>query len=183
MSVDHCPHCGKDQFLGARDFHRDFDHHHIDRHKFDRDVCICESFVCDDHFKVRLGGLTGGLNFRLRQLTGCEVKMKVTCGETCKTILAKICFVGSDFVEVNVLTGDREDIWDDLDDEEEKELKHDILKRRRKKRQLQRHHKRRDHHDIKDTFIFPFESIKWFELKDDCDCDCDDCHGDCDCHT
>ncbi|QGS69219.1 hypothetical protein CV093_15535 [Oceanobacillus sp. 143] len=83
--------------------HHDFRHHnhcnHHDSHHHERDF-ICDRFICDSDFRLRLGGLQGGLNFRLRQLIGCVVKLEL---EENKEIVGNICFVGSDFVEVDVL--------------------------------------------------------------------------------
>ncbi|WP_394171956.1 hypothetical protein [Guptibacillus hwajinpoensis] len=66
----------------------------------------CDRFICDDRFKVRLGGLQSGLNFRLRQLIDCEVKLTVECGGECEEVIAKICFVGSDYVEIRKVDSD-----------------------------------------------------------------------------
>ncbi|MFC4403392.1 hypothetical protein [Gracilibacillus xinjiangensis] len=179
MSHSTCSNCGNPRF-DDRGFHHHslpHDHHHFAQHnhQFDREGCFCESFVCDDRFKVRLGGLTGGMNFRLRQLIGCEVKMKVDCGEECRDIQAEICFVGRDFVEVNVhkeLDDHMDDIDDDMEEEElEKDCPH-CKKHKRKKCKKCAKHKRRK----QDFVIFPLESIKWFEIEDDCDC-----HDECDC--
>ncbi|WP_121609543.1 hypothetical protein [Mesobacillus foraminis] len=40
--------------------------------------------------------------FRFRQLIGCLVKLDAECGEEMESILATICSVGTDFVEVEV---------------------------------------------------------------------------------
>ncbi|MFS0638520.1 hypothetical protein AB1K84_21710 [Mesobacillus foraminis] len=40
--------------------------------------------------------------FRFRQLIGCLVKLDVECGEEAEKVLATICTVGTDFVEVEV---------------------------------------------------------------------------------
>ncbi|MGM8212701.1 hypothetical protein ACLIBH_07890 [Virgibacillus sp. W0430] len=80
------------------------DHDNVADHCFCRlDDCICRDFVCDDRFKLRLGGLTTNLNFRLSQLVGCFVKLHVDSESGSNTILAEICRVGSNFVEVNVV--------------------------------------------------------------------------------
>lgn len=162
--------------------HHDDHHHHHDDHHFED--CICERFFRDDHFRVRLGGLAHGLNFRLRQLIGCIVKLKVNCGGDCKKILAEICYVGNNFIEVKILDKHHDDhhdcddlrcddnrhdaVWrkDDNDD------KKDRRPRRRRRKRDRRHHD--DHHDNKFA-IFPLRSIEWFVLHDDCDCDCH-CH-------
>lgn len=128
-----------------------------------KDDFICERFLCSEDFKVRLGGLQGGLNFRMRQLIGCVVTMKIECGEDTEEITAKICFVGSDYVEVEVLEND--DVENDEDgnnDEDSEECK--------KKEKA-------------DFLILPTERVKWIKVKDDCDCDCDcDCHKHHKCH-
>ncbi|WP_102027557.1 hypothetical protein [Salirhabdus sp. Marseille-P4669] len=134
MSQKYCSSCGKPIREHFYDDHK-FDRHHHDHHSFDdhhdhyhhgsphfHDDCICEKSICDDHFKVRLGGLTHGLNFRLRQLIGCKVKLNVDC-DGCEKILAEICHVGSNFVEVKVLkhldASDSEDQADDVAELEE----------------------------------------------------------------
>lgn len=57
----------------------------------------CRRFLCDDDFRLRLGGLLHNLNFKLRQLIGCMVELEL---EDSRKIEAEICFVGSNFVEV-----------------------------------------------------------------------------------
>lgn len=51
----------------------------------------CRRFICDDDFRLRLGGLQDGLNFRLRQLIGCKVEIQL---EDDQVIRGKICHVG-----------------------------------------------------------------------------------------
>jgi len=77
----HC-HCGHHH-------HRDCDCHHHHSHRF----------ICDDSFRLRLGGLQHGLNYRLRQLLGCEVVVHLEDG---KRAYGEICHVGSNFVELLV---------------------------------------------------------------------------------
>lgn len=57
----------------------------------------CRKDLCGDDFRLRLGGLQNGLGFRLRQLMGCEVKIELENG---KELHGKICYVGSNFVEL-----------------------------------------------------------------------------------
>lgn len=173
----HCSTCGKvrrDHFdhrfddhrghHGHHDHHRDHHHndhcgchnhhhghHHSDHHDFHHRDFICDRFLCDDDFRLRLGGLQGNLNFRLRQLIGCKVKFEL---EGDKKIDAKVCFVGSDFVEVQVLDHKKED-------------KEDKNKKKKKKKKK-----------CTKSLILRMDAIKYMELKDDCKKDkkCDCCH-------
>lgn len=184
----HCDKCGKirrDHFHrdqhDIHDFHHNFhdidhhdhDHHnhHHDHHHFNDHHCddfhrrdfICDRFLCDDDFRFRLGGLKGNLNFRLRQLIGCIVKFKLENG---KKIIAKVCFVGSDFVELEQLFEERDD-FEDLDERDRKRIR-----RIRRKRKLIR-----KKIECAKIVILPFEAIHLIELEDDCDLDVS-----CKCH-
>ncbi|MBM7659720.1 hypothetical protein JOC85_000487 [Bacillus mesophilus] len=119
--------------------HHDFEHHGHD-HLYDR-------FLCDKDFRVRLGGLQGGLNYRLRQLIGCVVKMEL---EGDRKVKARICFVGSDFVEIEVLDHDKKE-------EEKQEENKDKKKKKKKKKK---------HKKIGKSWILPFESVGFVELDD-----------------
>lgn len=173
MSDFHCSSCGKvrrDHFNHHRHDHHHFghhhdhhDHHHGHHHDHDhhhdhhRDV-FCDRFLCDKDFRLRLGGLQGGLNFRMRQLMGCVVKMEL---EGDRKVKARICFVGSDFVEIEIL-----ERLDKKENEEEEVEKKKKKKKRRKKNKKKRKFKGK-------SWIVPFESVGFVELDDkDCDCDC-----------
>jgi hypothetical protein len=166
MSHTHCPKCGKlkkEQFNHHRhhDFHHnhhdhhdcchhDHHNHHHNHHDFHHRDVICDRFLCDDDFRLRLGGLQGGMNFRLRQLLGSNVKLAL---ENEKKITAKICFVGSDFVEAEVM--------------EEKKKKAEVNIKNAPDKKKRKHKKKGKGKAI----ILPFSSIKSIELKDDCkDC-------------
>ncbi|RXJ02417.1 hypothetical protein DS745_06855 [Anaerobacillus alkaliphilus] len=85
------------------------------------------------------------MSYKLRQLIGCEIKMDISCGEDCEIVEGKLCFVGSDYVEVEL--------------KDDKKDRRDPCKKKDKKE--------------KDKFvrIYPFESIKSFEhKKSKCDC-------------
>ena len=56
--------------------------------------------LCDNQFRVRLSGLRSSMAFRLRQLTGRNVKITLEEGVS---VRGKITFVGTDFVEVVTL--------------------------------------------------------------------------------
>jgi|GEM_PF-2207666 len=90
--------------------HCDCGHHHHhhdncgDHHHHNRDCGCghshhnhCRRFLCEDDFRLRLGGLLNNLNFKLRQHIGCMVELEL---EDSKKIEAEICFVGTNFVEV-----------------------------------------------------------------------------------
>ncbi|MFT4412445.1 hypothetical protein ACLM5H_01170 [Fredinandcohnia humi] len=189
MSHFHCDTCGKVKqghfhhnnhfdHHGHHDFHQ-HDHfkHHDNFHNCDCDKCrnlhrkdfICDRFICDDDFRLRLGGLQGNLNFRLRQLIGCPVKIELESG---KKILAKICFVGSDFVEVEVLKEKREEEREDREDRDGNENRED-----RKDQRKRRNNRRKFNRDK--ALILRVDAIQFVELDDDCDC-----HDDieCNCH-
>ncbi|WP_246938567.1 hypothetical protein [Bacillus pinisoli] len=154
-----CSKCGKKKFdhhdhhdhFGHHDCHHPRHDHHGHDHHFDHHVCddhFCDRFLCDKDFRVRLGGLQGGLNFRLRQLIGCIVKMEL---EGDRKVKAKICFVGSDFVEIEVL--------DEMKEVEEKEEEEEKKKKKKKKRKKRKFRGK--------SWIVPFESIDFVELDDD----------------
>ncbi|MEN8698016.1 hypothetical protein [Bacillus infantis] len=174
MSYSHhhyprCSSCG-----GYHNDHFDRNHHyHPHPHSHpDKHSCSChhdihhsqaaDSFLCDDRFQIRLGGLQGNLAFRLRQLVDCKVKMQLECGSSCEEILAKICFVGSNFVEVKVIEvlGNTEEEEDPEEEEEEEEEEAEEKPKKKKK---------------KNTFrIVPMEDLKWVEFKER-KCDCGHC--------
>ena len=57
----------------------------------------CRKNLCDDHFRIRLAGLTDGLNYRLHQLLWSEVAITLENGDY---VVGTIVFVGSNFVEL-----------------------------------------------------------------------------------
>lgn len=69
-------------------------------HDHHKSSCICSNNLCNSRFRLRLRGLKGGLNFRLRQLKGRVVILEF---ESNKEIEARICVVGPDFVEADVV--------------------------------------------------------------------------------
>ncbi|MCA1041863.1 hypothetical protein LCM00_20415 [Bacillus infantis] len=90
--------------------------------------------------------------------------MQLECGSSCEEILAKICFVGSNFVEVKVIEvlGNPEEEEDLEEEEEEEEDAEEKPKKKKKKKK-------------KDTFrIVPMEDVKWVEFKER-KCDCGHC--------
>jgi hypothetical protein len=124
------------------------------------DFCSCDKrFLCDDRFRIRLAGLDGGMAFRLRQLVDCDVKLEVDCENEDEKVTGKICFVGSDFVEI--LTHKKE--------RKKKVPSKNRLRRRRVKNKL----------DGKRDFckevnrLIPFETIKSVSF-DEHGCDCCD---------
>lgn len=134
--------------------HSDSYHCSCQSHHHEREF-ICDRFLCDADFRLRLGGLQGGLNFRLRQLIGCNVRFELEEG---KKLVAKIRFVGSDFVEIEVL---KEKKKKDPDQKKKGKVKKKGKKKGKKKCKKNKCYK---------ALIFPFESIKFIELKDDCHC-------------
>ena len=69
-------------------------HHHQCTHHKQR-YCYC-----DKKFRIRLGGLTSGLAFRLHQLTGCNIRLFIE-GET-MPVEGKLKLVGTDFAEISL---------------------------------------------------------------------------------
>lgn len=59
----------------------------------------CSKDLCNTDFKIRLAGLQGGLNFRLRQHLWDKAEFELDNGNI---IQGTIVFVGSNFVEVLV---------------------------------------------------------------------------------
>jgi hypothetical protein len=174
----HCSCCGNhknDHYDRNHPHHQS--HFHPDKHPCschdnfhqDKHSCSCQddfhhsqiadSFLCDDRFQIRLGGLQGNLAFRLRQLIDCKVKMQLECGDSCEEILAKVCFVGSNFVEVKVmevLEAEEED--EDLDEEID-----NCCEGKKKKKKKQNKFR-----------IIPMEDVKWVEFKEN-NCNCGHC--------
>lgn len=60
----------------------------------------CRKDLCNDNFQIRLAGLQGGLNNRLRQLQGCVCVMELDNGTK---VNGTLTFVGSNFVEMLVI--------------------------------------------------------------------------------
>lgn len=74
-------------------------HHVCNHHKCDKCTHHKKQYCyCDKKFRIRLGGLTSGLAFRLNQLTGCDIKLVIE-GET-MPIEGKLKLVGTDFAEI-----------------------------------------------------------------------------------
>ncbi|WP_157037646.1 hypothetical protein [Ornithinibacillus californiensis] len=96
-------HCG----CGHRDHHQGGGccHHHSYRRS-----------ICDDNFRLRLGGLQNGLNFRLRQLVGSTVEVRL---ENDELVQGKIYHVGSNFVEL--IVGEDRTSFPDTEDESEQD--------------------------------------------------------------
>ncbi|MBP3952261.1 hypothetical protein [Bacillus suaedae] len=89
----HKTNCHSDHYDYHRGYHCNHSHHH------DCDCHYHHRHLCDDDFRLRLGGLHGGLNFRLRQLIGCDVEIEL---ENNEILHGKVCYVGSNFVELQV---------------------------------------------------------------------------------
>ncbi|WP_017727761.1 hypothetical protein [Halalkalibacterium ligniniphilum] len=128
------------------------------KHKSDskHDHCICEPFTCDDRFRLRLGGLRDNLNFRLRQLVGTDVTIRVRCGNRFEDIVAKLFYVGSDFLEVLPLykQGNKTDRQGNVDDNQKRVTA-------KKSEQKRKHKKRRDK---KKSVIYPFDEIEFIKI-------------------
>ncbi|MFZ3589266.1 hypothetical protein ACOI1C_08225 [Bacillus sp. DJP31] len=159
---DHHGHCDvRNHHHNSFGHHDQFEHHHgyhgYNGHHGRKD--ICDRFICDDDFRLRLGGLQGGLNFRMRQLIGCVVVMELESG---KKIKAKLCYVGTDFVEVKVIKVLEAELV-----EAEEAVVEKKPKRRRRKKKKNCHLK---------AMIIPFAGISFVEIEDKCDhdffCDC-----------
>jgi hypothetical protein len=123
MSFSYHDHCRHDNHFGHN--HHNFfhhghfgDHHHSFSHfdsckshgckGFCHNDCHCSHcsghfrnrHLCSHDFRVRLGGLQGGLAFRFRQLLDCDVKLKVDCEGEEQEVNGRVCFVGTNFVEI-----------------------------------------------------------------------------------
>lgn len=70
------------------------------KHHTNHNDCCGDRKCCDNRFRVRLGGLTNGMAFRLSQLVDCDVKLIID-GELDK-IEGRLTLVGTDFVELLV---------------------------------------------------------------------------------
>lgn len=119
----------------------------------------CRKDLCSDDFRLRLGGLQNGLDFRLRQMIGCEVKIELENGEE---VYGKICYVGSNFVEL--IVRDKEtpisDQTTETDHKEEEETNATDKKSP---------HSKKCH-----TMIFPIDKINTLKLRCGCNrrCNC-----------
>ncbi|MBY0095887.1 hypothetical protein [Mesobacillus maritimus] len=94
------------------DHHHSFSHHSSCHHHgckgHSHKDCHCSycsghfrfGHLCSHDFRVRLGGLQGGLAFRFRQLLDCDVKLNVDCEGEEKAVKGRVCFVGTNFVEI-----------------------------------------------------------------------------------
>ncbi len=144
-SYSHCKHC-RDHHHFNRHYESCRDHHPShnncercrDRHHF------YSRHYCDSNFLVRLGGLHSGMAFRLRQLLDCRVKICLHTGEGSKIITAKLCMVGSDFIEVRRLV-------------KKAKLKKTIRTCNSQKTKRSRPRNFR---------MIPFDTIKWIELDE-----------------
>jgi hypothetical protein len=172
-----CPYCLRqlysDKSTCLESLFRPFDQHnqhHCHHHKHDKHN-DCRRDICERDFKLRLGGLQNGMNFRLRQLIDCKVKMEL---EGDKTILAEICFVGSNYVEVNVIKeivaseGDNEEADVQLDDVDSK------MVNEKKKATLGKEMRTKKENTPKKcrTWIIKTEHINYICLPSDCECLC-----------
>ena len=72
----------------------------------------CRKKLCDDDFRIRLAGLSDGLNYRLHQLLWCDAAISLDNGDF---IVGKIIFVGSNFVEM--LLPVEEPVEDEFEDD------------------------------------------------------------------
>ncbi|QED46205.1 hypothetical protein [Cytobacillus dafuensis] len=150
-----CPHC------------HDHKHHpcpfcHEDRH--------CRKFICDDNFKIRLAGLREGLNFRLRQLLGCEVEIELDNGNKVKGTIGN---VGSNFVEMLVekylppaSRNAPEEHIDEPDKEEssEEDLEKDSVQKQPEDEELCQECRGKKHKNCH-ILIFPIDKIANVEVK------------------
>lgn len=75
----------------------------------------CRGKLCDDDFSIRLAGLTDGLNYRLYQLLWFNVKIELENGQS---VIGKIIYVGSNFIELLLPLVDGDAIEDDIEVEE-----------------------------------------------------------------
>jgi hypothetical protein len=140
--------------------HDNMQNHHCPCHNHhnSNDSCQrCRRFICDDAFRLRLGGLQNGLNYRLRQLIGCEVEIELLDG---KKVPAEICFVGSNFVEIKVIKKENQS-----QNQEEVEAELDVIEN-----DVENSKKRKECHSM----IVPISEIKLVNLKNrNCDFCCD----------
>jgi hypothetical protein len=117
--------------------HNDFCHSCFDHRFFSFDR------LCGQRFRLRLGGLQGGMGFRLGQLIGCKVKIGIDCEGNEEQVKGKICFVGTDFVEI---------------ERDEKKNEKKVRRCRGKKKRAK----------DKDKFrIIPFDTIGWVDIQED----------------
>ena len=108
----------------------------------------CRRDLCDDDFRIRLAGLTDGLNYRLHQLLWCDAAISLVNGDF---VVGKIIFVGSNFVEMLLPVENGEPAEDE--GEEENESSTECEERE---------------HPIGRTLIFSIDKI--VDLEPDCPC-------------
>lgn len=111
----------------------------------------CRKAICDDDFRLRLGGLQNGLNYRLRQLLGCEVEIQL---ENDEVVYGEICYVGSNFLELLVEEKRRPKPRDEESEEKCAETAE----------KAEKHYKEKKNHSL----LFPLDKIN--NLKHNCGC-------------
>lgn len=130
----------------------------------------CMRGACSTRFKLRLGGLANGMQFRLQQLIGCKVKLCVECGEQEEHVIGIIKHVGQDYVEVKVLKK-----WkaEDIEAEETimKELKIEAAEEQNEERsEVEKEFAKIDDYfgdsncRRKSSTLYLSSSIKWVEI-------------------
>jgi hypothetical protein len=55
--------------------------------------------LCSDNVIIRLGGLTDGLAYRLRELIGCDIQVEHRCDDD-RLTEGKLASVGSEYLEI-----------------------------------------------------------------------------------
>ena len=110
-----CHHKHHHNHCGCGHHHR---HHPDCHHRHDH----CRRLLCDDDFRLRLGGLQNNLNFKLRQLIGCLVDLELEDG---RKMEAQICYVGTNFVEIKKFDDIMDPVLDPDQNEEPESLDHE----------------------------------------------------------
>lgn len=136
----------------------------------------CRKDLCDTDFSIRLSGLQGGLNFRLRQLLWCEAEFELDGGNTIK---GTIVSVGSNFVEVLVeetfklKSGDH--VEEEMDEASEEDMDKELTERHpEEENKLDEDYEERKHEKGK-SWIFSIDKIANIKVTSSC-------HRQCTCH-
>jgi len=108
----------------------------------------CRKKLCDDDFRIRLAGLSDGLNYRLHQLLWCDAAISLVNGDF---IVGKIIFVGSNFVEMLLPVENGEPVEDECEEENEPSTEFEERE-----------------HSIGRTLIFSIDKI--VTMESDCPC-------------
>lgn len=155
--------------------HNSNSHHHSNCKSSCKKDRLCRDCLCSNQFRIRLGGLTTNLNFRLRQLIGCKVKLNVESSNGSNWVLAKLCYVGDNFIEVK-----KTFYINEVDDQYVPKDIDEVGKGGNSSQQYETDYEHAYSRGKKQFTIYPLDVVKSFELHEKCNCR-SLCNGNCNC--